>query len=92
MIVSMEDAKNYLRIDHNEDDNLIQNLIQTAQKLCMDIGRMDEKELELNEETARQAMLYTIAYLYENRNTADYYKLSLMLRALLFAQREGTIF
>lgn len=87
----MEDAKNYLRIDHNEDDNLIQNLIQTAQKLCMDIGRMDEKELELNEETARQAMLYTIAYLYENRNTADYYKLSLMLRALLFAQREGTI-
>ena len=91
MIVSMEDAKNYLRTDHNEDDNLIQNLIQTAQKLCMDIGRMDEKELELNEETARQAMLYTIAYLYENRNTADYYKLSLMLRALLFAQREGTI-
>lgn len=88
----MEDAKNYLRIDHNEDDNLIQNLIQTAQKLCMDIGRMDEKELEMNEETARQAMLYTIAYLYENRNTADYYKLSLMLRALLFAQREGTIF
>ncbi len=87
----MEDAKNYLRIDHNEDDNLIQNLIQTAQKLCMDIGRMDEKELEMNEETARQAMLYTIAYLYENRNTADYYKLSLMLRALLFAQREGTI-
>lgn len=91
MIVSMEDAKNYLRIDHNEDDNLIQNLIQTVQKLCMDIGRMDEKELEMNEETARQAMLYTIAYLYENRNTADYYKLSLMLRALLFAQREGTI-
>lgn len=87
----MEDAKNYLRIDHNEDDNLIQNLIQTAQKLCMDIGRMDEKELEMNEETARQAMLYTIAYLYENRNTADYYKLSLILRALLFAQREGTI-
>ena len=87
----MEDAKNYLRIDHNEDNNLIQNLIQTAQKLCMDIGRMDEKELEMNEETARQAMLYTIAYLYENRNTADYYKLSLMLRALLFAQREGTI-
>ena len=87
----MEDAKNYLRIDHNEDDNLIQNLIKTAQKLCMDIGRMNEKELEMNEETARQAMLYTIAYLYENRNTADYYKISLMLRALLFAQREGTI-
>lgn len=90
-MISMEEAKNYLRIDHNEDDKLIQNLIDTAKKLCMDIGRMDEKILELNEETSRQAMLYTIAYLYENRNTADYKKLTLTLRALLFAQREGVI-
>lgn len=90
-MISMEEAKNYLRIDHNEDDKLIQNLIDTAKKLCMDIGRMDEKTLELNEETSRQAMLYTIAYLYENRNTADYKKLTLTLRALLFAQREGVI-
>ena len=28
---------------------------------------------------------------YENRNTADYHKLTLTLRALLFAQREGVI-
>ena len=90
-MISMEEAKNYLRIDHNEDDKLIQNLIDTAKKLCMDVGRMDEKTLELNEETSRQAMLYTIAYLYENRNTADYKKLTLTLRALLFAQREGVI-
>lgn len=90
-MISMEEAKNYLRIDHNEDDKLIQNLIDTAKKLCMDVGRMDEKAFELNEETSRQAMLYTIAYLYENRNTADYKKLTLTLRALLFAQREGVI-
>ena len=91
MMISMEEAKNYLRIDYNEDDKLIQNLIDTAKKLCMDVGRMDEKTLELNKETSRQAMLYTIAYLYENRNTADYKKLTLTLRALLFAQREGVI-
>ena len=36
-------------------------------------------------------MLYTVSYLYENRNGADYHKLTLMLRALLFAQREGVI-
>ena len=90
-MISMDDAKNYLRIDYNEDDKLIQNLIDTAKKLCMDVGRMDEKAFELKEETSRQAMLYTIAYLYENRNTADYKKLTLTLRALLFAQREGVI-
>lgn len=90
-MISIEEAKNYLRVDHDEDDNLIQNLIQTAKKLCMDIGRMDENSLELNEETSRQAMLYAISYLYENRNTADYHKLTLTLRALLFAQREGII-
>lgn len=30
-------------------------------------------------------------YLYENRNTADYHALTLTLRALLFAQREGVV-
>ena len=90
-MISMEEAKNYLRADHNEDDKLIQNLIDTAKKLCMNVGRMDEKALELNEETSRQAMLYTISYLYENRNTTDYKKLTLNLRSILFAQREGII-
>jgi HK97 family phage major capsid protein len=44
-----------------------------------------------NEETTRQVMLYTISYLYENRNTADFLKLTLVIRALLFAQREDVI-
>ena len=57
----------------------------------MDVGRMNEKKLAENEETTRQAMLYTVSYLYENRNGADYHKLTLTLRALLFAQREGVI-
>ena len=52
---------------------------------------MDEQALAVNEETTRQAMLYTVSYLYENRNTADYHTLTLTLRALLFAQREGVI-
>ena len=52
---------------------------------------MNETQLAENEETARQAMLYTVSYLYENRNTADYHALTLTLRALLFAQREGVV-
>ena len=52
---------------------------------------MDDAALAVNEETTRQAMLYTVSYLYEKRNGADYHKLTLTLRALLFAQREGVI-
>ena len=90
-LISLPETKNYLRVDHTEDDKLILSLIDTAQRLVMDVGRMNEKQLVENEETSRQAMLYTVSYLYENRNTADYHALTLTLRALLFAQREGVV-
>ena len=90
-LISLPETKNYLRVDHTEDDKLILSLIDTAQRLVMDVGRMNETQLAENEETSRQAMLYTVSYLYENRNTADYHALTLTLRALLFAQREGIV-
>ena len=90
-LISLPETKNYLRVDHTEDDKLILSLIDTAQRLVMDVGRMNETQLVENEETSRQAMLYTVSYLYENRNTADYHALTLTLRALLFAQREGVV-
>ena len=90
-MLTLQEVKEYLRIDHNDEDKMLRNLMQTAKKLCMDVGRMSEERFAANEETTRQAMLYTISYLYENRNNADYRKLTLTLRALLFAQREGVI-
>lgn len=90
-MVSLSEAKNYLRVDGCEDDKLISDLLLTAKKLCMDVGRMTEEKFERNEDTTRTAMLFTVSYLYENRNTADFHKLTLTLRSLLFAQREGVI-
>lgn len=90
-MVSLSEAKNYLRVDGCEDDKLISDLLLTAKKLCMDVGRMTEEKFERNEDTTRTAMLFTVSYLYENRNTADFHKLTLTLRSLLFAQREGII-
>ena len=90
-MITLHETKNYLRVDHCEDDKLILSLIDTAKRLVQDVGRMDEQALAVTEETTRQAMLYTVSYLYETRNTADYHKLTLTLRALLFAQREGVI-
>lgn len=90
-MVSLSEAKNYLRVDGCEDDKLISDLLLTAKKLCMDVGRMNEDKFERNEDTTRTAMLFTVSYLYENRNTADFHKLTLSLRSILFAQREGVI-
>ena len=90
-MMTLAEVKNYLRVDHAEDDSLILSLMDTAKKLVKDVGRMDEQAFTVNEETTRQAMLYTISYLYENRNNADYHKLTLTLRSLLFAQREEVV-
>jgi hypothetical protein len=51
------EVKNYLRVDHTEDDSLILSLMDTAKKLVKDVGRMDEQAFTVNEEITRQAML-----------------------------------
>ena len=90
-MITLNEAKNYLRIDYEEDDKLILQLLDTAKSLVKDVGRMDEEGFSENEDVVRTAMLYTVSYLYENRNTADFSKLTLTLRAMLFAQREDVI-
>ena len=90
-MVTLQQVKQYLRIDFEDDDTLLLSLISTAKQLVMDVGRMDEERFSENEDVVRTAMLYTVSYLYENRNTADFSKLTLTLRAMLFAQREGVV-
>ena len=90
-MITLNEAKNYLRIDHEEDDKLILQLLDTAKSLVKDVGRMDEERFSENEDVVRTAMLYTVSCLYENCNTADFSKLTLTLRAMLFAQREDVI-
>lgn len=90
-MITLKEAKNYLRVDYDEDDKLIQNLLSTAKQLVMDVGRMSEEDFSVNEDTVRTTMLFALGYLYENRSNPDYHKLTLNLRSILFAQREGVI-
>ena len=90
-MVTLQEVKQYLRVDFEDDDTLLFSLISTAKQLIMDVGRMGEERFSENEDVVRTAMLYTVSYLYENRNTADFSKLTLTLRAMLFAQREGVM-
>jgi len=88
MAVSLEDMKNYLRVDFTDDDSLISYLIGSAEKICMDILRTDDAETLAADENAKAAVMYTVAYLYEHREEADHHALMLTLRSLLFGSRK----
>ena len=70
MIVTLEEMKQYLRVDFDDDDSLIETLITSATRLCMDITRQDEDAFE-ESENAKPAVYYAVAYLYEHREEAD---------------------
>ena len=63
---TLEEMKNYLRVDFEDDDRLIEGLIRSGQKMCMDILRTDDPAV-LENPDARTAVLYAAAYQYEHR-------------------------
>ena len=88
MIITLDEAKNYLRVDTEDDDRLIESFLTASRRLCMDILRTDElSDLEI-EPNARVAVLYATAYLYEHREEADHKALTISLRSLLSGSRK----
>ena len=88
MLVTLEEMKNYLRVDHGDDDALISYLVTASERQCMDILRAEsEDELE-DAENGKIAVMYAAAYLYEHREEADHHAMNLTLRALLFGSRK----
>lgn len=88
MLITLDEMKNYLRVDYSGDDDLISGLINAGQKQCMDILRTDDiTDLE-NAENGKIALMFVVAYLYEHREEADHKALNLTLRALLFGSRK----
>lgn len=43
-LISLEEAKRYLRVDSEMDDDLILSLLSAAEKVTMDIARMTAEE------------------------------------------------
>ena len=54
-------------------------------------SKMKPAEIIQMRELLRIAILYTVGYLYEHREEGDHHDLTLTLRSLLFAIREGVI-
>ena len=89
MLVSLEEAREYLRIDEDDtsNDDVILSSLETAQALCLDLARCEEADAEENPVVFHEAILYAAAFLYEHREEADYKQLMLTLRSLLFGDR-----
>ena len=89
MLITLEEAKQYLHADYGDDDNIITDIISSAETLVKDAGRFTDDTLSENAKAAKAAEYYAVAYLYEHREDADMHELTLMLRAVLFAAREA---
>lgn len=88
MVVTLSEMKNYLRVDHDDDDTLLRNIMESAQRICMDVARTEDEDVFEEEATARITVMYAVAYLYEHREDADHHALTLSLRSLLFGCRQ----
>ena len=86
-MVTLEDAKKYLKIDTDDEDSTTEILLKAAVQLCADVARMSESEFENSGEIGKAAVLFTLGYFYEHREDGDRRELVLILRALLFGVR-----
>ena len=102
-LITLEETKAYLRVDTADEDAMIGILLASAKRLCVDVARLsDDQWAEINSdeedpvvaplrETMKVAILYALGYLFEHREEADHHELTLTLRSLLFAIREGVV-
>ncbi|OJD58603.1 head-tail connector protein [Bacillus sp. NH11B] len=64
MVLTLEEAKGYVRVDCNEEDMLITSLIKAAEQY---IKNATSKNVDLKSELAKLAARILIAHWYENR-------------------------
>jgi uncharacterized phage protein (predicted DNA packaging) len=87
-MITLEEAKKYLRVDANDEDDVIQQELDAAESLVASVLRKDSLEDE-SSPIVVVAVLYTLAYLNEHREEADHHALTITLRNLLFGERDA---
>ncbi len=101
-LITLTEAKQYLRVDSNDDNAMIESLLLTAGVLVKDVARLSDETWDaVNTDdgtefiglraSLRIALLYALGYLYEHRDEADHHDLVITLRNLLFSVREGIL-
>lgn len=87
-MVTVLEARIYLRVDVSEEDSLIRSLLETSEEMCQDILRVENLESFGDSPLLRSAILFATAYLFEHREEADHKALKETLYHLLGGLRK----
>ena len=91
--MTLQETKDFLRLDGDDEDALVSSLIVTAKELTEGVLRRKLTEFKEVPETVHQAMLIVVATLYEERQVAkdksgvDIKETIDLVRRMLFAYR-----
>lgn len=88
MIVTLEKTKEWLRVDSNDEDALIESFITAAEDIVSGILRFPLNELTEIPETMKQAVYYAVSVMHEQRESLDIVALLNTLRGILFVYRK----
>ena len=89
MILSVEEVKTHLRIQHDEEDELISTLIAQAQAVAEDYCRVQFSDSA--PEPVRLAAMLMVGHYYENRDNPDrqvYVTMRIAFENLLYPYRD----
>ena len=89
MVLTVDEVKQHLRIDNDEEDTLIEELIRQAQASAEDFCRVSFEEDAA--EPVRLACLLFVSYYYENRDIPDmvtYKSMRMAFEHLLYPHRD----
>lgn len=94
-MLTLEETKLYLRVDHNDEDSLIASYIESARNLVEDILRRKLTEYKILPEVIKQAMLFIVGTFYESRQVTANGGINMpqlidTVKRLLFAYRDET--
>ena len=89
MIVTVDEVKTHLRIQYDDEDDYLENLIRQAQAASEDFCRVEfEQEAP---EPVRLAVLLMVSHYYENRDNPDkhvYLTMRMAFENLLYPYRD----
>lgn len=86
MLVTLEEAKEYLKVEYEEEDRLVLTFLTTAEGLVEDILRTSP---QTEDAVVRTAVLYAVGVLFENRGTPEAADLVPVLKNLLSGRRKA---
>jgi uncharacterized phage protein (predicted DNA packaging) len=89
MVLTVDEVKQHLRVEYDEEDELIEKLIQQAQAAAEDFCRVSFEEDA--PEPVRLACLLFVSYHYENRDIPDmttYKSMRMAFEHLLYPHRD----